>query len=190
MKAKASSWNSVDWTKRDIDLASELGVSRERVRQVRKQRGISRSIYHRRSSQYLLCRKEIHGIQSDVPLMTMPELSEKLRCSTPLIRRLLAEFGLKSMRSKRRIPWEVLDFRLPSMILAEIWGVHWVRVFEYRREHGMRRPLIDRRCDQKVPAELVEHQRSLAKIFFAHNEMRRRKIIRYFANPVNQKEQT
>jgi hypothetical protein len=29
-------WGSVDWLRRDIDIAAELGCSRERVRQVRK----------------------------------------------------------------------------------------------------------------------------------------------------------
>jgi hypothetical protein len=33
-------WDSVDWTHRDSHIARELGVSRERVRQVRRSRGL------------------------------------------------------------------------------------------------------------------------------------------------------
>jgi len=33
-------WDAVDWTQRDSEIARELGVSRERVRQVRQSRGL------------------------------------------------------------------------------------------------------------------------------------------------------
>jgi hypothetical protein len=33
-------WDAVDWTRRDSQIARELGVSRERVRQVRQARGL------------------------------------------------------------------------------------------------------------------------------------------------------
>ena len=36
----AECWDSVDWTRRDSQIARELGVSRERVRQVRRSRGL------------------------------------------------------------------------------------------------------------------------------------------------------
>ena len=43
-------WNSVDWTHSDSQIARNLGVTRERVRQVRKQHGLPPSTgRHRRA---------------------------------------------------------------------------------------------------------------------------------------------
>ena len=43
-------WSVVDWKQRDISIARELGCSRERVRQVRKEKGEARSpLWHKRT---------------------------------------------------------------------------------------------------------------------------------------------
>lgn len=49
MAMQKVNWNSVDWTKRDIDIAETNGVSRERVRQVRKANGIARARHEHQS---------------------------------------------------------------------------------------------------------------------------------------------
>ena len=38
LKVTPKQWAATDWTLRDVDIARQLNVSRERVRQVRKQR--------------------------------------------------------------------------------------------------------------------------------------------------------
>ena len=42
-RVPADEWENVDWSQRDADIARDLGVSRERIRQVRAARGVGPS---------------------------------------------------------------------------------------------------------------------------------------------------
>ena len=57
-------WESIDWTRRDVDIAKEVGRSRERVRQVRRRDGRAESANEAR-------RKERRGILAELATADM-----------------------------------------------------------------------------------------------------------------------
>lgn len=72
----SADWSSVDWTQRDVDIASGIGRTRERVRQVRKKLGkppsphhVGRWVIDNREKISGLTIKEIHRM---CPLKTLP----------------------------------------------------------------------------------------------------------------------
>ena len=45
-KAFLAKWSKVDWSKQNCELADEMGLSRERIRQVRQQIGAPKATHH------------------------------------------------------------------------------------------------------------------------------------------------
>lgn len=69
-------WAKVDWNLRDVDIAKLIGCTRERVRQVRKDKGIARSpMWHKRCGTVL---ERIAGM--DTGSMTPGQVAKKAGC--------------------------------------------------------------------------------------------------------------
>lgn len=79
-QASAVDWSSVDWTQQDTAIAENIGLSRERVRQVRKKLGKPPSPYHRQGDigRWAIDNREkisgmaIKDIHRICPLKTLP----------------------------------------------------------------------------------------------------------------------
>lgn len=68
-------WEEVDWTKRDVDLAKLLGVSRERVRQVRRKLNKPRSPDHHRNQSFIDFREWFNADRKWLSQLTPTELA-------------------------------------------------------------------------------------------------------------------
>jgi hypothetical protein len=71
----ATQWHAADWTQRDSDLARQLGVSRERVRQIRGALGKPRSLFHRRSKSFLKFHDWVNRTQREWKRLTASEIA-------------------------------------------------------------------------------------------------------------------
>jgi hypothetical protein len=112
-------WGKVDWSKRDAQIARELGVTRECVRLVRRARGMGPSAARaatRELSHFIaLKRDKLHGLLvEDVMHHSGTDLPYHV------VRRLLRESGVRPHESQS--PLRDVDWRLPNRDLAEIWG--------------------------------------------------------------------
>jgi hypothetical protein len=111
-------WSAVDWTQRDAQIARDLNVSRERVRQVRAARGIGPSAHQvdvRRFSQWAKAnRKNLHGASV---AQAMESFGGTI--SPQVVRRLLRAADIKPFNPGSR--WRNVDWRLPNRELARIW---------------------------------------------------------------------
>ena len=118
-RVSGENWEKVDWCKRDAEIARELGISRERVRQVRASRGIGpsahRALVHKFSKWVIAHRDKLHGLP-------VYEVLKMFDCtlSQQVARRLLRAHNVRPHDPASR--WRGIDWRLPNRDLARIWG--------------------------------------------------------------------
>lgn len=74
IKRPKARWVSVDWSMRDVDIARLLNVSRERVRQVRRQNLTANSPLHKRHSSALRLRAWLQSRRDEVSQMTQTQV--------------------------------------------------------------------------------------------------------------------
>lgn len=117
-RVNAGEWEKVDWSQRDADIARKLGVSRERVRQVRAARGVGPSAHRadvQRFARWSRSRREkLHGVPvADALRLFGGGLSHQVA------RRVLRAAGVRPHDPGSR--WRDVDWRLPNRDLARIW---------------------------------------------------------------------
>jgi transposase-like protein len=88
-------WESLDWTLRDAALARLVGVSRERVRQVRHTLGKARSPHHGIHASVVPFRHWAISRPEVVADYTVKQLAQRFSTSAITISRHLAELGIK-----------------------------------------------------------------------------------------------
>ncbi|HWE93349.1 MAG TPA: hypothetical protein VG269_05185 [Tepidisphaeraceae bacterium] len=112
-------WKRVNWQQRDAEIARDLGVSRERVRQVRADRGIGPSAHRALVLKFgkwaAANRERLHGLPVTVVLKTHgTDLSQQVA------RRILRAQSILPHDPAAR--WRDVDWRLPNRDIARIWG--------------------------------------------------------------------
>ncbi|HEX4793421.1 MAG TPA: hypothetical protein VH370_06495 [Humisphaera sp.] len=117
-RVTAAQWDKVDWELRDADIARDLNVSRERVRQVRALRNAGPSAHRAQVDELLRWarqrRTKLHGL----PIaQTLSEFGGEL--SQQVARRVLRSAGVKPHHPGSR--WRQVDWRLPNRDLADLW---------------------------------------------------------------------
>lgn len=103
-------WEAVDWREQDINIARELGVSRERVRQQRAKRGQPKALssYERRLRTL---------INLDTSDMTIAEVAEHLGVAHHTARKGLNDIGRKAGDGYRTA--------YPTGLRAHTWKHDW-----------------------------------------------------------------
>jgi hypothetical protein len=134
-KAFLARWSKVDWSKQDCELAAEMGLSRQRIRQVRQRLGAPKSTHpgrKRKSAQALQWAKDnlekLRGLSG-------VEVAREYDRSCSLRHGALYEFlkpFLRDGRIIRKYPWHLMDLRLPNRDLERIWRLPNYRLSEYR----------------------------------------------------------
>ncbi len=114
-----NAWDDVDWTLRDAEIARELEVSRERVRQVRANRKMGPSAHR------LRVQKFARWINSNHKKLNGVAVSQVIRAfggnvSLQVARRLLRNAGVEPHDPGSR--WRGVDWRLPNRELARLWN--------------------------------------------------------------------
>ena len=134
-KAFLAKWSKADWSKQDVELADEMGLSRERIRQIRQKVGAPKSArqHQMRKSAALLQwakdnRDKFKGL-SAAELGRKHGLSPYWRSSPiyPFLKPLL-----RDGRRIRKHRWDLMNFRLPNHDLERIWRLPPNMVAAYR----------------------------------------------------------
>jgi hypothetical protein len=118
-RVSTTQWDSVEWGLRDAVIARELGVSRERVRQVRAVRGMGPSEHRasvQRFEQFVAAEAQrLHGL----PIaQIIREYGSDL--SPQIARRIARAAGVRPHDPESR--WRNVDWRLTNRDLAVVWG--------------------------------------------------------------------
>lgn len=136
-------WQVVDWSKQDVELAVEHGISRERVRQVRQAQGGGKPVgYRKRTAD--TAEDKLVGIETSDK--TLPELATLVGCNCRRVAVLLRGMGksfLRRKNGKAKYDWSKLPEDWESRSdkeLAKLMGVgNSAVVATWRHRHGSRR---------------------------------------------------
>ena len=142
-KAFLAKWSKVDWSKQDCELADEMGLCRERIRQIRKQVGAPKPTHHRR------VRKTAQALQwakdnlDKLKGLSWAELRRKYGLprhwrGSPLYQFLKPFLRDGSLNRKHR--WDLMNFSLPNRDLERIWRLPYNMAGPYRFRKQLQRP--------------------------------------------------
>lgn len=142
MIKQTNKYEDVDWTKQDIVISRELGVSREAVRLHRLKSGLAKSPKHKRHTTFKhynyidLLEKNKDKLQNK----TFKEIRKILPWFDKIPARtqyyLLRKVGIRM--SANRLYWKYINFDLPNIIISEIWGYsnHYVSRYRLKNKIG------------------------------------------------------
>jgi hypothetical protein len=140
-EAFLAKWSKVDWSKQNCELADEMGLSRERIRQIRQEVGASKPTHlHRRirkSAQALQWAKDnLEKLRG----LSLAELGRKYGLSRgqgSAVYQFLKPF-LRDGRRKH--PWDLMNFRLPNRDLERIWRLPFNMAGPHRVRKQLQQP--------------------------------------------------
>lgn len=126
-------WSRTDWTKSDGTLAAFYGCCRDKVRKVRKERGIA----HYNDLRLERAVERVHAIHSQFEatfhLISTRQIREALAVSLRDTRRAISMAGYPSPSARGLTqPYGLMNWRLPAFDLERIWltrpgGCHYFR---------------------------------------------------------------
>jgi len=125
--------SDADWGLQDAELARVHGLSRERIRQLRKQFNKPDSPQkskHRASAIYQRLKEVTNWMRFDY------EIAEEVGCSIPLVLRFRNKNNIQR-RPRGRTDWKALDWSKPSAQIAKETGRSIVVVCVMRRRHAL-----------------------------------------------------
>jgi hypothetical protein len=101
-KARAK-WDGVDWRLRDTDIANQLGITRERVRQVRRSRGEVNAVNHRGNIRTIQVAALIRDRKHELDGLHIADIEAALpiKTSRTALRDLLIAEGISIDESRR-----------------------------------------------------------------------------------------
>jgi hypothetical protein len=115
-------WSKVDWSKQNCELAGEIGLSGERIRQIRQRLGAPNASHHNRKRNTRQALQWAKGNLDELKGLSPAELGRKYGLSTGWRSGPLYLFLKPFLRnSKRMPPWDRMNFRLPNRDVARIW---------------------------------------------------------------------
>ena len=144
-KVTRARWGSLDWEKQDAVLAAELGVTRERVRQVRKELGEPPSPSHRQHRNAPIRRIERclkRRLASDNKMPSRPCLVARFNTTQNMLWRAGKNIGIE-FASGRFLNVLPINWDLPDPALSRIWlkGLRYPKggIAQHRYEQRIRR---------------------------------------------------
>lgn len=162
-------WSSIDWEKNNLMLAGELGVTRELIRQHRLSLRKGKSKFHGMNRNFYDFSKLFAGIEK----LTLAEARERMpTICEESFRKYCAALKIAvppKSDPRTRHAWHLVDFRLPNLILSEIWNIHPQAIATHRSRHINDRPVF-RSVRGTIPDEfkaMVEAERVKASEWFA-----------------------
>ena len=118
-RVSSAQWEKVDWAERDADIARELGVSRERVRQVRADRQAGPSSHRKLVRKFVgWCKARRGDLHGQTVAAVVAKFGGGL--SQQVARRIMRTAGVEPHDPGER--WREAEWRLPNRDLADIWG--------------------------------------------------------------------
>jgi hypothetical protein len=134
-------WNKIDWTKQDIQLAAEIKLSRERIRQIRLRLGAPKSPHHREIRKSTLALQWAIDNQDKLLGLSQAEITRKYGLRMDDRSGALYQFIKPLLRNGnlfRKHRWDLMNFDLPNHDLERVWNVPRNMLGSYRRRN--RRP--------------------------------------------------
>ena len=140
-RASLAKWSKVDWSKQNCELVDEMGLSRERIRQIRQQVGAPKPTpghprMHKSAQALQWAKENLEKLKG----LSRAELERKYglsRWQGSAVSQFLKPF-LRNGRRKHR--WDLMNFRLPNQDLERIWRLPYNMVGPHRVLKQLQRP--------------------------------------------------
>ena len=180
-------WRSWDWSKQDIELASETDLSRERIRQIRQLLGVPKSPHHwnRRASrrQNELALQWAAENLDRLSGLSWAEVERKygFKRNSPVFAFLKAKGVLRNGHLICKHRWDLMNFELPSSVLERIWklALDMAGAYRYRKRLGAPKWILtgglaalQRRGGLRAYNRAVQAEERKAAKYFAGNSGR------------------
>lgn len=148
-----ATYGHLDWSKENIVLSEEIGVSREAIRVARLVifgKPKSKRSARRPKKDY----ERIRQMAEDHPTWTKAKLQRKLGVSNSVLDRALPG------RTKGfvKYPWQLLNWSLPRRDLARIWGIPAKRIYIRSSLLGKQRAQYEPRARKDYGKLLLEEK--------------------------------
>ena len=146
-KAFLAKWSKVDWSKQNCELADEIGLTTERIRQIRQLIGAMQPKHPSRRRKIAATLQRAKDNLDEIKGLSAAEVERKYALSRSWrngpLHRFLKPF-LKNGRFIRKHPWNLMDFGLLNCDLERIWKLPFNMAGAYR--YRKRLPLQTWRC--------------------------------------------
>jgi len=138
-------WRNWDWSKQDVALARETGLSRERIRQIRLLIGAPKSPHHKRmpaSRRTTIALQWAADNLDRLQGLSGAEVRRKhgFNPHCPAYEFLKAKGVLRDGRLFRKHRWDLMNFELPSSVLERIWKLPFNAAASYRWQKRLGAP--------------------------------------------------
>lgn len=163
-------YSDLDWQNtRDIDLARQVGLTRERMRQLRITLNKPECIFRHCSKPMIQFRKVFADYIKEKKEIPWPQFEALFpNTSRDRFKRWCHAAGIHVQRSentgsKPKYHWQFLDFRIPNNILSRIWKIHSQSIAQKRYEFDLGEPAWHALSEPPPQAkEWIEQQTLLA----------------------------
>ena len=142
-KASLAKWAKWDWTKRDFELADEMHLSRERIRQIRKVVGAPKPKGPCSARHTVAALRWATENLDRLEGLSRAEASRKYGLNLQWSGSLLLAFVKPLLRDGNQFPkhrWDLMNFQLPSRALERIWKLPYNLAAYQRWRKGLPRP--------------------------------------------------
>src|ERR1051326_1168800 len=182
-----TTFKGVDWKKRDSVIASELGVSRQRVEQVRKLVGAPRSPDHNGCQAIL---RKIEFLEQNAPRLAGMRWGDVYAIlggtANVAPRKGQVYHHWKRYLAAPKHPWGLLNFSLPNSVLARIWRISpgAVRIERWSKKRPAARWRTNTHGLQQLKAyrAAVQREEKKARRFFEKPTHWKRYIVEHKSN--------
>ena len=124
-----------EWHLNNADLARKYGISRERVRQIRKNLGVPKPAIRGEKERTVVDGVEkLKNKQSDISVENIKQFL-KGKVSEPYLRLILNKHKIDFIHGNRKYPWEKINWNLPNITISDIWGIPYSDIVEYRNKN-------------------------------------------------------
>lgn len=123
-----SIWDIIDWSCQDTEIARVIRVSRERIRQIRRKRGLANSEHHHSNTATAKFLRWVKSHAAECATKTASEIAEmcgmeiKLQTIIQMLRDTSTPY-VKKVAQQPTHPHHLMDWRLPNVVLSGIWNV-------------------------------------------------------------------
>lgn len=158
-------WKALDWKKADIQIAREIGVTRERVRQVRASLGIPKNQFH--IVKFEAFKKQFEGREC----LTYEEANSVSPISVDTFAIYCSKLGITRIRktSQHDPRYDLMNWDIPNVLLKDIWNIKGINsVAGHRCNHLLKKAafrVVSVNGVPRIPAQfqtLVEAEKQKA----------------------------
>jgi hypothetical protein len=161
-------WEQINWSRQDTEIARVLNLSRERIRQKRRELGKPDAESKHSKPTMLQLREWVRANRESLSglilvAMVQRAASAGIEATVPTMRAVAISEGVtvgKASSVYTLVPWDRVNWGMPNKAIAEAWRVRTHRVSQYRSTHLLGPATISRKSQECEIAAAAERAKA------------------------------